>query len=953
MADQNSSNNGRRPNSSSDAIDESHILTELERIGARAGRRTAQRGQLEERIRGEGKLLNKLIDEGQRTPIIREGPFYEEQVSGLRESIRGIRGRMNSLDVGSQTRAESEASTAISRQFSPASIGSQAANMQRQSAIQNRAFSMAGQSYDDLSARREDVLASIRTTERGALNEVKGMYGRNGQVDPEKSAALGVMFSGTQGHVRELATITAAQQMQKMSGNDPTSKLNKVIEMGKAATIAEEIRSGGINISSGGQMKNISTGDIGAATIEQSRILANALKELAEGVSKTDDELAKLRSTAEESAENLDKLQRAGGGGGGYSGSQVAGAAAGAFTAAGGAIQQIAVSQRLGQVANIAGFAGIENQKYGMYSGARGGDVMSQMLLSQYGSAQKFGRELKTGQQAAVAAYTAAGVLQTTAGGLQIAEGSAQKANPLAYASGASTQNTQAIISGGQNVVQGLSTTATNTFDLARGVSTNAAAIQGTQADMEARRALLQVSATQLQGFRDLSVGVGTAAIGMGRAGGAFIEQNTSASGVQAMIDARMSPEQFAQLSQTGVGAMGSMFSTSQTIAARGLERSGFGTAQENMQRMSTLAAGGSNNPQAGLASVMETALKNGLDSSRALTLITENTAAMAGSSTGAAMGLDTSAASASMLGAAADPTNPNREFAVQRAASASELARTFETNTAVSFSGMVNTARIGKATGLSGTESILAQQLDTQTLRTMQGKSGDEVSKMLRKQGIDVPSNKAGNTVDTLLDLKAMSLLEAGGAGISQNVDSGALLKRIRSGKLADGDDKMLGTIAGLSGFKGGSDELMRQVQKIYTPVNSGTGKEVTDAMAGKGGSNITKDIDDLRTSGFKQLSEQAFQATDSMKKFGGALQTLIDMNKDLEKFGAEGGEAKFADAAAASAETFGKSTVLFEKAVGKFSDKIDTMMKNSGLGRDVPGVDSAVKDMSRRSGG
>jgi hypothetical protein len=181
-------------------------------------------------------------------------------------------------------------------------------------------------------------------------------------------------MGGTQNNIRDLAAINAAQGLQRAQGIDPNSQIKKLAEMGgvanqilSAESIAQEIKSGGVNISTGGKMGTVANEDINKEIVNQARNLAQALKELSEGANKTDEELAKLRSTADESASNLEKLQKAeaGGAGGGGRGTIMGylGAAGGAFNAIGGAAQQVMVNQRMQEVSNIGGFAGLANQQ--------------------------------------------------------------------------------------------------------------------------------------------------------------------------------------------------------------------------------------------------------------------------------------------------------------------------------------------------------------------------------------------------------------------------------------------------------------------------------------------------------------------------------------------------------------------------------------------------------------
>lgn len=945
MSDTNRSGNRRAMNSIDD-IDESHSLSELERIGARVGRRSIQRSQLEDRIRSEGKLLNSLLDEGRRTPMIKEGPFYNEQVSGLRASIASTRGRMNTLDAGAVSRAESEASTFISRQFNQSTINGQVSAIQRQEGIQNRAFAMSGTSFDVLQSNRDQILSQIRSQERGALNEVKGLFSATGQVNPEGSARLGVIFGGMQNNAKDLAAINAATQMQRMQGTDPTSRLNRILASGQdargilsAASLAQEMRSGGVNINSGGSQQTISNNNIQSEIINQSRNLADALKQLAEGASKTDEELSKFRANAEEAADNLDKLKQAQGmgGGGGFNQYNAAMGIAGGFTAVGSAVQQIMVGQRLGQVGNISGFANLENQKYDMYRSARGGDVLSQLTLGQVANAETFGKQLNRSQNISQGLYAAGGAAQMYAGGALAIQGTSQMINPIAQGAGTASAGAQNMVQGAGTLIQGGATVATSGADILRNVSAGAANIQGRAMSIEAAKAIMQIPASQMQSFRDFGVGLGVAGQSMGGRGGAFLNESLSGGNLDKMIASRMSPEQFAQMASFGASNIGSTFTGGQIFSARGLERSGFGSMAENMQRMATLGSAGSNNPQTGLASVLEAAFSKGLDSSKALTAMVDNTAAIAQGTVGRAAGLDTTGASATLLAAGINRNDPNQEFAVQRAATAQDLANKIGTNTSATFSGMVATARIGKATGLGGTESILAQQLDTATLKSLQGMNGKDASAFYQNQGINVGAGGASGLTSKLLEARVSTLLEAGGPGLAilGNRADGIKNKIMRGDKLNSQENQLVSQVARLSNFSGGQ-ELLGIIGGVHAGNAPNSKGQVDKAMSGEAGSTLQKDMDFLRTSGMKQMTEAAKFATENMNKFGGAVKVLVDLTKDVEKMGGDGIEGRFSTAASRSSGTFGESVGAFDRAVTKFNSKIDALIGQSGLNTD-----------------
>ncbi len=945
MAGPNESNK-KGMNQFADDIDRSSTLSELERIGSRASRKGIQRTELEDRIRGEGKLLNSLLEQGRTTPEFRDSPFYQQQTSGLRESIKGVRARMNSLDTTARTRAESEASSYIARQFAPTAINAQASTMQREAATQNRAFSMSGMSHDELAARREDVLADIRVRERNAQNEVKGMFTGRGEVNPERSAALGVMMGGTRDNIRQLATLNAAQALQKAAGNDPNSKIRNLAEMGQVATgllnadaVAKEVNSGSVSISSGGAMQQVANSDVNKEVMNQARALANALKELADGAGKTDEELSKLRNSADESAANLEKLQdaqRAGAGGGGNNNANIAMGLAGGFNALGGAAQQIMVNQRMTQVANVGGFAGLANQQYDMYTKARGGDVASQLALSQFGEADQFGMEMKRATNVVQGLGVAAGVAQGAAGGIQMAEGGAQKFNPLAYAAGASSNNTQAVITGAQNLTAGAATAAIHGTDMARGASAQAARLAGIQSQMQARMAVNAVGAQQAQGLRNFMTDLDVVGQNMGGRASSFIQNSTSTENLGRMAESRLSPEQFAKLSGQGASDMGSLFSADQVFASRNLERAGFGSAQVNMQRMGQLAGAGANNPAAGMESVLAAAMTKGLDSSKAINDMVSNTAAMVSTSVGAQTGIDTTAAAAGLLGAQIDPNMANKEFAANRAATAQQIAQGLTTNDSVSFSGMVNTARISQSTGLGGTQAIMAQKLDTATLKSMLGMSEEDRDKALLNRGIDTQNSKMGNSKDLvqkLLDADQREILEAGGSAFGVGMDVNKVQDKLKRGeKLTRAEQAQVGQAAVGAGFSG-ADELLGARGAVAAPnAAPGAAKAAGDAMAGTGADDLKKQMDTLRTSGFKQLSEAAGSAATKLNDFGGALKVFTDLTAKFEKGGMEN-ESTFSESASKFAQDFSASTGRFDDSVTKFEDAVKMLSDKAGL--------------------
>lgn len=916
MADQNQSNK-RGMNTVADDIDMSPHLTELERIGARAIRRGVNRSQLEDRIRSEGKMLNDLLQQGRANPVITEGPFYGEQVSSLRQNIKNLRTRMNSIDSAATTRAESEASTYLGRQFSSQAINSQVSVMQRESMTQNRAFSLSGQTYDQLEQQRQDILGNIRLRERNVLNEVKGMYDEKGRVIPEKSAALGVMFGGAQTEMQQLATINAAQAIQRYSGKDPNSQLRRMNDVGQKAenilsseAIARELSSGSVSISSGGKQQTVQNQDIDKEIVNQARLLKEALENLAKTSADATEDLEKFRKQADEATDNFEKLERAqaaGGGGSRFGGtiSTLNNIGAG-FNVAGQAMQSLLIDQRFGQVNNTAGFAGIANSQYDLYKKARSGDIASQMALGQTGEAENFATEMNRATDVVKGAYAAGAAAQTAAGALSTAEAAGQKANPLAYASGASTQNTKALQEGILNTAQGAAGLAVIGGDSLKQISANQNAIAGYNAQMQARMAINAVGAEQAQGLRDMYVGLGVAGQSLGSRASGFIDTASTDATLNRMIDSRMSPEQFNKMAQFGAAEMGSTFNMDQIFASRNLERGGFGNMQQNMGRMSTLANAGSNNPQAGLQSVLEAAFTKGLDSSKAIDMMVQNTAAMVQQSgTSMAAGIDTTGAVSTMLAGNVDSSIANKEFAIQRAAAAQDVMNQVTTDTSVSYTGMINTARISEATGLAGDDALFAAKLTPADIKALQQQDSNKAKKALLNRGVNVKGDISSFLSKMLQVQTAQMFTGAGALAFGSNEDREGLIAAATAGKsfesLSDDQQALLGKMGGTKNLVG--KEYFNAAAGITNASNAQTNAK--DVMAGKGPETSFSKADDLRTSGFKQLSEAAKSASDGLGGFTKAIETFMNLQKSLEKDGVKK-EGEFRDAGAKMAEDF-----------------------------------------------
>lgn len=696
--------------------------------------------------------------------------------------------------------------------------------------------------------------------------------------------------------------------------------------------IREEVRSGSISLI--GANEPVKMSNINEALTQQANKLTEALKQLTEGAGKSAEELSQLRQQAFEASKNYQKLTKANANNNNRmnSWSQTASAIGGGFMAAANAAGNILVSQRLGQETNRAGYANLENEKYSMYQKATQGDVMSQLLLAQWGGAEAFGKELRTGVKITQGLRLGGAGAQTAAGGI------------TAYATGG--------LVGTGDIANGTAEIASTASNMARGVDMGMADIEGRRARMESMRALLAISAQQLQGFRDYSVGLGTAAMNMGGSGGAFLNESLSGSSLSKMLVKRISVDDFAKMSNFGAENMGSMFDQNQIYGAMGLQRSGMGSKEVNMARMAELAAAGSNNPQAGLAAVLEAALSKGLDNSKVLGIVATNTAAMVSSNNARALGLDTTATAAYLSTSLVNTADPNKEYAANRAMSTAEYFSKLGTNTDVSLAGMVNTARATRAFG-GGFQGLYAAQIDPQTLLDLQmkidmdqspnGQATKDAMQVLAGLGYKPGSDpvKFRKDLSKMINLKQTQAIENKlKLGIHEG-EEGIDLDWIRNfgdvteekmQKITPNQRAVLKRMAG----QATPEEYLKNIHLFSREgqlerVNQIKAQKAQsdDYMRGEGGSELYKQLHDMFTSGDVQKTKAALKAVD---QFGAGdpkelLEKLKTITKEAENSGGEDIDA------AKAAGSFGENTKLFGKHVDTFGQAVKILADKAGI--------------------
>lgn len=774
---------------------------------------------------------NKLIDESNR-----------------------IRRQQEIIDESSRTRTASHIETAVAKSFDPSTIAGETSRRARTQAARYASLGMASAiSSPKLQEEIEASGARLKGLEEEAHGLSAGQLLTGAGRPNESGKRLNDIFTEREKEIAQRTTMLGAARIHELEGLDPKSVQD--------TQIAAVMRA-----------KATSTLD---PSHEAGGKLIEAFDKLSEAAAKGAGNLEELDKNVEKTRKDFE--ESGGGKGGGNRFVPYLGAAAAGLGAIGGAMMQVGVNQRLAMTGNTAGLAGIENQKYQTYKAAAGGDVASLLMMGQFSAAVADGREIGKNARNAVVVNAGAEAVGAVGAGISGA------------AKGGATGGTGGAIAGAiAGAAGGIANATVGGFDFARDVTQNQSRVAMTNASLEARRQVIAVGAEQLQGFRDFSVGMGTAAIGMGGAGEKFLRSGVSDANLSRMAQARISPEQMAQMAQMGVASMGTMFNQEQVYTARGMEQRGLGTVSENMQRMAGLAAAGSNNPAASLGAITEAAVSKGLDSSKALNAVVDHTASMAAATSGRAMGLDTTAASAAMLMAGVAKDAPNKEAAIEHAATVQDIAHGISANIGANYAGMTAIARTQRTLGVSGSQAVAAQLIDIDTLKTINDlDTPAKKAAALRKQGVNVSAEKVTDAIPKMLRDAETKLLEAQGSGIilGNTVKGGltGLQGRIDKANTLEDLDKTspedvaaLGQIAKFRGMKGGAADMFGALKGVNATVEKETmGPTPVDDT------KMLTSLDKLRTTGFEQLAAAAATGATAL---GGAAEAVDKLTEAFD---------------------------------------------------------------------
>lgn len=968
MADQNNDNSNRPMNSEPTSIadvgrdlDTKFELAEAERISKRWAKPTERFLRLETKQSDIEKLIRAGQEEARQNPAFASNPLTMSSMKEYYDRISDIEKQKDQLRAFANTKAESEISSIFHKSFAPEKTSVAVREFKKHSDVQNQAFGFIGQPDLQLRREMENLQAEFSKVHNATLNDISGMRDpKTGEI--LESPKFNVHLDSATNIRKKMAVIETAQDIRRLQGIDDRSSLTNIAKMAKRAqnqfeSEADRVQRTGVSILSESddpsrdRQSTISAKDLQKEQINQLNILNDAFKNLSSTVTKSEEELDGFRKKAERAATNIDtidkaldtikdnRIQR-------YSQlSMLASTASSGFNIFGNAAQTLLVDQRLQQVGNIAGWANIANDQYDAYVKARRGDVMARRQLTRYTEANKFGEELVEGTNVVRAAQAFGTGAQMAAGTFKLFAG-LESLLPGLFTGGAGASATTAV-SGGIDMAAAAAAGATQYGDYSRKISTQAAKITGINTDIGTFKALNSISAQQEQTLQNYYMGLDVPAqgMGLGRSAG-FIKNSMSADTVKKISRARLSPEQYTKYAEMGEQLMGGMFDISgdQIFRAAELQRVGLGSIGQNLTRQGALAMAGTQNPSKGLEAIMSAAMTKGLNDSKAIDALVQNTASMVQSTSAAALGIDTTKTVAGMItgGINTDVARKNGFAAIQDSISAAQLSRAITTDRSVTWTGTTNVAGIQSRTGLDTTSSFILQNLESQDLKAALS-SRNDAEKLLEEKGVNLEGKDATTVIKQVLQEKATQLFKSGLlstkdanrqedilAIFEKEVERAEKEKRETSTYNINRDLKAAGLDVSFmqssqlderGKFSGGTAKILQGLSILDPRVGSG------DLIDTNKISNVKTQMNDLSKSGDKQITEAMQSAMQTAAKtlggFENVMKSFVSWQQALEKDGV-GKEDKFAQSATELATSFGGATGVFNTAVNNFDSLV-----------------------------
>jgi len=840
----------------------------------------------------------------------------------------------------------------IGRSFSESAVNSYIHSNSNSLEAQAAGAGLATEGYNSLAAQRSGLMGQIHQL-RGQSMEAANSYIVKGGVNADSAGVIEKNAAHMKDMAQQLIPITLAMQQLKQQGLDPQGRQRALIGTGdKAAAylgrerLEQEMKSGqGLGAFSPMELKKKET--------EAAEKLIKALEELRNSAGKTSQELEGMNENAEKAAKEFEDIQDArgmsGGGGNKYESAKIiAGTIGEALGMISSAYSNVAINQPMQMVYNTANAANMENEKYNMWHSAVAGDMTARMSLGAWGVGAQFGDQLANSQRNVHIMNIAQSGTAAVVGGLQVGEaviGLGGEAVGISATENAS-RGAKGLIGGAAGMIQeGLAWNRETEMARLR--------VDGTRAVVGAAQAINYIPGRQLQTYRDYVMGQNQAAKQMGGFDGEdFLNDTTGGAFLSRMEQAGIGAKEMSALSMSGATVMGSMFNRNQVLTAVDLERSGFGTAQQNMQRMGTIGAAGIGDAGANLSKIIEEGMQRGLNSSKAIDLIVENTARMTEQTVMAGGNADPTEFITKTILSAIDRNNPNKEMAAKIAYQTYQTSEGARHNIAASFPGIINVDRNMRAMGL-GTDRLSASlltQIPTHVLNAYKRKEGqsaeDAESKLrafLESQGINVQNMnpnlfKDDQAINILNETGSVAEL-AGQSGIGYVAGAPgeivAAMKRLQNDPVA-----LNAFISGKDpGSLSAADRKLRQNWAGGHKISTGTDPAfaLANAAANIGISvpNKTK----ISLAEMKAQNESMGAATDDQRLGGRAEAGQMKAGADLLGSGSTGknailqiaasgqeafksagvnAEARWGEAASNTAAAFGKSAMNLDTSTG-----------------------------------
>lgn len=810
--------------------------------------------------------LNKLLLD----PLALSNPAAEKRLDFLIGRKEKIQRQIDIGEGGHKSRTLSQMLRSVEREFEPSTISAQ--TKQIMASDPNRTFSAAlteVSAIDETTGQRRWTATSVNERQQYLSKQLEELSKRTTRLIPQtiesnlelnqsKTQELNQILGEREGILKEKAKLSAMSDIYKVRGED-----DKSVILSRAASLhmAEKFTSGQLSGS--------------REILEAAKALEQAFKNLTEA---TEDQKEAANKEVEAAQKRFNELAKGGGGGGGNRLGAGLSAISGFSSIAGDLAMTLGINQRLTNVSNIASAADWENLKYSTYEAINAGDVAALMRAQEFEKAETYGTGIKAAAQTAVGARIVGGAADMTAGALE--------------AAGAIKVSPELAVKGAMTAAAGAANIAVSASDFKHGTTSLQAESQARITHIQAVDAINRTTAKQRQQFVDYFKGLGLAARGMGEEGGAFLERTATPEFLTQLREARISPEEMAKMSQMGVQMMGGGFKEGQIIDARLLERRGFGSKEENLQRMAQLYMAGGNNPQESYAKVLETAVSRGFDNAKLVGDLVQNTSRLAESAGGVATGLDLTAPAAALLSAGISKDTPNREAMSLHQASIQGAFRAVETDIGMSYASMAAISRATKILG-SGKEAIAEEMMPIESLMALRGLKGEKRREALLQRGLS--ADLTDEQLQDLLESRQTKLLQGAGLGLTNIRDLQENMRGKKSWKELDEDTKkQLGLISSFLGNKLGQTIVGEDIAKRYFQTGTfipSEAKSISDAV-GKGKDDLRTKADDLLTQSAKQMSTAALTAAEAFGKgttaanaFANAFKAWEDKQPQIEK--------------------------------------------------------------------